>query len=91
MLMGLAEPLEPGRMLEVTLEFASGHSITVPAHVKGRPTSPSATVSVHMVTGIRMTEAIRTAAAARERRQILENSGVETGCHAHGKFFDLHG
>ena len=35
MLMGLAEPLEPGRMLELTLEFASGHSITVPAHVKG--------------------------------------------------------
>ena len=34
MLMGLAEPLEPGRMLELTLEFASGHSITVPAHVK---------------------------------------------------------
>ena len=35
MLMGLAEPLEPGRMLEITLEFASGHSIRVPAHVKG--------------------------------------------------------
>ena len=35
MFMGLSEPLKPGRMLEVTLEFASGHSVTVPAHVKG--------------------------------------------------------
>ena len=35
MFMGLSDQLKPGRMLEVTLEFASGHSVTVPAHVKG--------------------------------------------------------
>jgi len=35
MLMGLAAPLIPGQTYEITLEFGSGHSVTVPAHVKG--------------------------------------------------------
>ena len=35
MLMGLAAPLMPGQTYEITLEFGSGHSVTVPAHVKG--------------------------------------------------------
>ena len=35
MLMGLTAPLTPGDMLEITLDFSSGHEITVPAHVKG--------------------------------------------------------
>ena len=33
MFMGLKETLEPGEMREITLEFASGHRMTVPAMV----------------------------------------------------------
>ena len=33
MFMGLAETMVPGEMREITLEFASGHKITVPAMV----------------------------------------------------------
>ena len=33
MFIGLAETMVPGEMREITLEFASGHKITVPAMV----------------------------------------------------------
>ncbi|MEC9145632.1 MAG: copper chaperone PCu(A)C, partial [Pseudomonadota bacterium] len=33
MFMGLKETLQPGEMREITLEFASGHRMTVPAMV----------------------------------------------------------
>ena len=60
MFMGLSEPLKPGRMLEVTLELLP---LCHGSCACERADPPPATVRHHMVTGIRMTEAIRTAVA----------------------------
>ena len=90
MFMGLAEPLKPGRMLEITLEFGSGHSVTVPAHVKGPADITIGKGDASHDRGHSQEGGHSCGSGDWAAPEILKNTGINPGSHSHGKLLDLY-